>query len=132
MCVRLLKDDCGFVQWRVCFYVVGDLNNFIYLLDLFWVYIAAQMAKETNFDVTISTASDVEVDETWENLSYPNYTLNEPSNKLPVGIFECPPVFGKRPATFAIEILDAATVSIVITQVYNFRTSSFSFFFGVA
>jgi len=47
--------------------------------------------------------------------------LNEPSDKLPVSIFEAPPCFGKRPAAFAIEVLDASTVSIVISQVYNFR-----------
>jgi hypothetical protein len=117
-----LKDDCGFVQWRVCFYAVGELNNFVFLLDMFWDHMAEKMAKETKFGVVISTAADVDVDATWENLSYTNYTLNEPSAKLPVAIFECPPPFGKRPATFAIEILDAATVSIVITQVYNFRT----------
>ncbi len=88
---------------------------------MFWAYIAEQMAKETKFDVHISTASDVNVDDAWENLSYPNYTLNEPSTELPVSIFESPPCFGKRPATFSIEVHDSSTMSIVITQVYAFR-----------
>ena len=116
-------DDCGIVPWRIAFYVVGDLANFMYLLDDFWGHIAEKMATEKKCDVHVSMASDVSVDDTWENLAYPNYTLNEPqpSDKLPVSIFESPPCFGKRPATFAIDVHDASTVSIVISQVYAFR-----------
>ena len=109
------------MPWRVCFYVVGDLSNFMYLLDDFWNRLAEKMATEKKFDVELSTASNVNIDDTWENLSFPNYTLNEPSDKLPVSVFEAPPCFGKRPAAFAIEVLDKKTVSIVISQVYNFR-----------
>ena len=69
----------------------------------------------------LSTGIDVNIDDTWENLSYPQYELNEPSRKLPVDIFESPPAFGKRPTSFAIEIHDPTHVSIVITQVYPYR-----------
>ena len=115
------KEDVGIVAWRVCFYVAGDLSNFMYLLDDFWNHLADKMATEKKFDVELSTASNVNVDDTWENLSFPNYTLNEPSDKLSVSVFEAPPCFGKRPAAFAIEVLDASTISVVISQVYNFR-----------
>ena len=103
------------------FYVVSALDNFVYLLDGFWTYVAEQMAKGTKFEVHLSTAADVNVDDAWEDVSYPNYTLNEPSNKLPIAIFEAPPCFGKRPATFSLEIHDESTVSIVIAGVYVYR-----------
>ncbi len=109
------------MTWRPCFYIVSALDNFIYLLDGFWTYMAEQMAKETKVDVHLWTAADVNIDDTWENVSYPNYTLNEPSNKLPMSIFEAPPCFGKRPATFSLEIHDESTLSIVISQVYAYR-----------
>ena len=30
---RTDPEDVGFAQWRVAFYLVGDLNNFLLLLD---------------------------------------------------------------------------------------------------
>lgn len=116
------EDDCGFVQWRVCVYVVNSLDNFLYLLDQFWTYIAAQLAKETSFDVHLHMAADVNVDDAWDNLTYPKYTLNEPSSAaLPVSIYEAPPCFGKRPATWAVELHDSTCLSVVVTQVYPYR-----------
>ena len=96
--------------------MVGNLDNFINLLDMFWTHLAESMAKETNFQVEMWPASDVNVD-TWEGLSYTSYTLNEPTSKLPIGVFESPPCFGKRPCSFSIEIHSRTTISIVITQV---------------
>ena len=89
---------------------------------MFWVYLAALMAKETNFDVHMWPETNVNVD-AWEGLSYGNYTLNEPSTKLPVGAFESPPCFGKRPCTFSIEVHASSTISIVINQVSSMRAS---------
>ena len=63
------QDQCGFVQWRPCFYVVAPLDNFIYMLDGFWKYLADAMAKETKLEVHLWTASDVNIDDTWEELS---------------------------------------------------------------
>ena len=57
----------------------------------------------------------------WEELSYPHYSLNEPSSDLPMKIFEVPPCFGKRPTTWSIEVHDSSTLSIVITSVYSYR-----------
>ena len=98
------------------------MNNFLLLLDLFWKYLDTQMAKETKFDVHIHTAADVNVDDCWEDLKYPNYTLNEPTIKLPVAMFESPPCFGKKPITWNVEIHDESHLSLVITQVYAFKS----------
>ena len=39
-----------------------------------------------------------------------------------MGLFESPPCFGKRPVTWAVEIIDMQTLNIVISQVYPYRT----------
>ena len=58
------QDQCGFVQWRPCFYVVAPIDNFIYMLDGFWKYLGDAMAKETKLEVHLWTASDVNIDDT--------------------------------------------------------------------
>ena len=40
------------------------LDNFIFMLDGFWKYLAEAMAKETKLDVHLWTASDVNIDDT--------------------------------------------------------------------
>ena len=109
------------MQWRPTFYVVGDLNNFLHLLDAFWKNIAEAMAKENPFEVHISPHSNINVDAVWDDLSYESYTLNESASKVPLGYFEGPPCFGKKVPTFSIEIHNDKEVSVVVTQVYSYR-----------
>jgi len=40
-------EDIGIVPWRVCFYVVKSVNNWLLMMDMFWKYLSDQMAKET-------------------------------------------------------------------------------------
>ena len=58
---RTDPEDVGFVQWRVAFYLAGDLNNFLLLLDDFFVYKAKAIAREQPFQVQIFTHTGVEV-----------------------------------------------------------------------
>lgn len=46
-------DGAGFVQWRVAFYVAGDLNNFLALLDDWFVFKAKSVAREQPFEVRL-------------------------------------------------------------------------------
>ncbi len=57
----------------------------------------------------------------WDDLIFEGYTLNESTEKPPLGVFEASPLFGKRVPTFSIELLSETVLSIVITQVYNYR-----------
>ena len=96
------------------------------------MYLAEAMAKEKSVDVHITPHTSVSVclDDIFDDLSYPHYTLAEPTAKPPLGIFEAPartfaagrphpptqnpcttirapqapPLFGKRVPTFAIEL----------------------------
>ena len=101
--------------------MIAPLDNFLFLLDGFLVRVAEQTAKETKNEVIVSVAPGVELDEDmWEDdLGYPNYKV---SNQTGMGLFESPPCFGKRPVTWAIEIIDMQTLNIVISQVYPYRT----------
>ena len=80
--------DVGFVQFRASFYIVKDLDNFMLLLDQFFVKLDVQMSKEKNFDVEIFHASGISADKCWESLVYENWACHDASAKLPCGIFE--------------------------------------------
>ena len=56
-----------------------------------------------------------------KDLSFEGYTLNESTSKPPLGIYEAMPIFGKRVPTWSMEIQSEKELSVVITQVYNFR-----------
>ena len=109
----------GFVQWRPSFYVCGDLDNFMKLLDTFFNYVAKATAKEA--DIHITPHLKCNIDSVWDDLGYENYTLHEPNANPPLKFFEASPLFGKRVPTFSIEVHSDTNVSIVITQVFNFR-----------
>ena len=53
-------DGVGFVQWRVAFYVAGNLNNFLALLDDWFAFKAKSASREQIFEVRLSphTARD--------------------------------------------------------------------------
>ena len=114
---------CGFVQWRVVFYVVGSLDNYLLLMDMFWNHLAEQMAQEKPAEVCIHTALNVCLDEIWENLTYAGFQLNEPTADLPMTLFEAPPCFGKKVVTMSVEIHDASTVSLVFMNTYVYKAN---------
>ena len=114
-------DDAGFVQWRVGFYVAGDLNNFLMLLDDWFVYKAKATTGEQPFQVHLYPHIGVEVTNV-EDFAYDHIELNEPSPVLPLGIFQCQPCIGKSIVTLNLQI-EADTMNIVITgNTWSFRS----------
>ena len=104
--------------------MVGDssrLDNAMLLLDSFFQYLSTAMAKEKCFEVHITPHSNIDLDSVWDDLLYEGYTLNDSTEKPPLGVFEASPVFGKRVPTFSIELLSDTALSIIITCVYNYR-----------
>jgi hypothetical protein len=61
-----------FVQWRPAFYVVGSLDNGIFLLDAFFKHLSDAMAKEKSFDVHITPHLGINLDSMWDDLVYEN------------------------------------------------------------
>ena len=53
-------EDVGFVQWRSVFYVAGDLNNFLLLLDGFFVWKEKSIAQSQPFQVEIHPYLDAQ------------------------------------------------------------------------
>ena len=88
--------EVGFVQWRPAFYVVGDLKNFLFLLDGWFKYISRVAVRQNPFQVRLYPNVDIDISEAWGELEYEHYTLNVPSAHLPLGFFEGTPIFGKE------------------------------------
>ena len=113
-------DNVGFVQWRVAFYVAGPesaLQNFLFLLDDFFVYLAEKMLP---FDVHLQPHINVKV--ACEDPSYKRTFLHEPAARLPLGIFEARPVFGNRVTTLRLQPETADKMTVVIEgNTYAFR-----------
>ena len=106
----------SFVQWRTGFYVAGAesaLQNFIYLLDDFFVWKEKKMAREQAFEVHVHPYLGIHVD--LDGLSYENYTLNAPAKSLPLKFFECHPCAGKRVLTLNVEPTTDKTISVVVS-----------------
>ena len=115
-------DDVGFVQWRVAFYVAGDINNFLLLLDDFFVYKAKAIAREQPFQVQIFPHTGVKLtvadDLTWEHTQ-----INEQTAAPPLAVFEAQPCIGKRIVVLNIQIENENTISVVITgNTWAFRS----------
>ena len=73
----------GFVQWRSVFYVAGDLNNFLLLLDGFFVWKEKSIAQSQPFQVEIHPYIDsTEAGHVWDDLEYKEYSYNEPAKDL--------------------------------------------------
>ena len=82
-------EDVGFVQWRTTFYIAGDLNNFLLLLDGFFVWKEKSIAQSQPFEVHLHPHLDAgEVGHIWDDLEYKEYSYNEPAKDLPLKIFE--------------------------------------------
>ena len=114
MCSAQDPDDVGFVQWRSVFYVAGDLNNFLLLLDGFFVWKEKSIAQSVPFQVEIHPYLDaVEAGHVWDDLEYKEYSYNEPTKEVPLKIFEAAPPFGKRIVTLQIELEGTDKASLV-------------------
>ena len=74
------------------FYVAGDLNNFLLLLDGSFVWKEKSIAQSQPFQVEIHPFLDShEAGHVWDELEYKAYIYNEPAKEVPVnsiGILE--------------------------------------------
>ncbi len=117
-------DGIGFVQWRVCFYVAGDLkalHNFLILFDGFIAFKAKQMAK--TFEIHLHPHTGIDLNPVWDDLSYEGYSLEEPALNLPLLLFSAQPVIGKRVVSLHLQPESTDTMSIIIQgQIWAFRT----------
>ena len=116
-------DDVGYVQWRCVFYIAGDLNNFLLLLDGFFVWKEKSIAQSQPFQVEIHPYLDAhEAGHVWDDLEYKEYSYNEPTKDLPLKIFEAPPPYGKRIVTLHCELEGTDKLSLVIAgRIYEYR-----------
>ena len=75
-------DDVGFRRYRAALYVVGAMKNALYLLDDFWEW--AHKDKESINTVEVHPHVGIDVDECWDNCSWPNYSLHPSARALKV------------------------------------------------
>ena len=93
------RDNIGFVQWRAAFYCGGAdgcLENFMALLDDFFVWKTKALAKDVEIHIKPHTSAPEITEAIIEGLAYEHYTHHAPSSKLPLELFQCQPVIGKR------------------------------------
>ena len=101
----------------------GDLNNFLLLLDGFFVWKEKSIAQSVPFQVEIHPYLDsVEAGDVWDDLEYKEYSYNEPTKDLPLKIFEAAPPYGKRIVTLQMELEGTDKVSLVFSgRLYEYR-----------
>ena len=107
-------DDVGFVRWRNAFYVAGGakaLLNAMFLLDDFWFYVSSELGKDVN--VSLHPHIGINIDGCWDYLLY-EYTLHEPAQNLPMGIFGAAPVQGKRVLQMILQVESDEKVSFIL------------------
>ena len=64
-------EDIGFIPWRTTFYIAGDVNNVLLLLDGFFVWKEKSIAQSQPFQVEIHPYLDCGVaGEVWDDLDY--------------------------------------------------------------
>ena len=105
-----------FVRWRTGFYVAGSevsLQNFLYLLDRFFIWKEKKMARERPFTVRLHPHAGISI--STDGLGYGHYTLNDPAKSLPLRFFECHPCTSKRAITLNVEAISEHMVSIVVS-----------------
>lgn len=105
-----------FVKWRTGFYVAGtdvSLQNFLLLLDEFFVWKEKKMARIQPFEVHVYPHTGIGID--IECMSYEKYKLNEPAISLPLKLFECHPCASKKVLTLNVEQTTDHTLSIVMS-----------------
>eukprot|EP00973_Karenia_brevis_P009570 1292581-Karenia_brevis.AAC.1 len=118
-------DSVGFVPWRIAFYVGGtpeadSLNNFLYLLDDFFIFKEKAMERDRPFEVYVYPQTGIDIGR--KKLQYDHYTFNDATDILPLGIFEAQPVEGKRIVQLHLQPEDENHLSIlVLGQHWNYR-----------
>ena len=119
-------DGVGFIQWRTAWYVAGEEDarpviNFLLLLDDFWKHTSKRLSRE--LEIRLHPHTNVDIAAVWDELEYEHYTLEEPTSKLPMGIFEAQPVKGKRVVSIFIQPDGPDNVSILVSgNTWNFRS----------
>ena len=106
----------SFVRWRTGFYVAGtdfSLQNFLLLLDDFFVWKEKKMAREQSFQVHMHPHTGIRVN--LDGMGYENYTLNVPTKSLPLKFFECHPCASKKILTLNVEPTTEQSVSVVVS-----------------
>ena len=91
-------DNIGFVQWRAAFYcggAEGCLENFMALLDDFFVWKTKALAKDVEIHIKPHTSAPEITEDLLEGLAYEHYTHYAPASKLSLKLFQCQPVIGK-------------------------------------
>ena len=119
--------DSSFVRFRPAFYVAGGpeaLDNMIYLLDDFWVFLRREVRQDSPM-ITFRPHTGVNIDETWDHLQYPNVQLYDAAKRLPLSFspFAAQPVQGRRYMTMTVQIDNDATVSARTLADDNARAS---------
>ena len=117
-------ENVGFCQWRVAFYC-ADHVNFLRLLDGWFQHKEKQIAREQPVEVVIHPHTGIDLSSLLEDdLSYENYTINEPANSLPLHIFDAQPVTGKKITVLNLQVRDEATLDLLVTgHTWPFKAS---------
>ena len=77
--------------------------------------------KEIKNTVEVHPHIGIDVDECWDNWSWPTYTLHPSARMLKVSPFDCQPVQGKRVLTMTMQV-DGENVSAVFSgALWNWR-----------
>ena len=116
------KDDTDslgcFVQYRIGFYVAGDLGslvNFFLFFDGYLAFKAKQFARATPFEVNIHPYLGVDLSDLAENMMYKPIKVFEAAKDLPLKWFECHPVVGNKLLCWHFEPDEDRTINLVIT-----------------
>ena len=115
----------SFIQFRVAFYVAGELDsfiNFFMLLDGYLNFKNKQFARATPFECHIRPYTDVDLNGLAGQMTYNPLEVHEPADNLPLKVFQAQPVVGKRVLSFYFEPDDETSISLVITgNTWNYR-----------
>ena len=96
--------------------------NFFLLLDGYFNFKARLLARATPFEVRVHPHCEIILDSLKEHMSYATIAFHEPTNDLPLKVFEAHPVNSKRVITLYFEPEDEATVPMVIVgNTWNYR-----------
>ena len=108
-----------FVQYRVAFYVAGELeslNNAFMLIDGYLQYKNKQLARATPFEVHIHPHTAVgDLSSLRDQMSYPSITVHEASESLPLKWSQSHPCMGKKILCFFFEPIGTSELSFVLT-----------------
>jgi hypothetical protein len=107
-----------FKQYRVAWYVAGEIDqviNFFNLLDNYLLHKAKQFARATPFEVNIYPYTDVDLESLPDQMSHKPIKVHPCGRDLPLKLFEAHPVVGKKVLTLNFETEATTELSLVIT-----------------